>query len=94
MFETVSPDIFGDVKAEDWLAVEYTLAVAEGDIAMDVETFDKEHPDGHVGIYPSTEKFGREVTLRLRYPPGREDLSEAFTSHVMSMAARLGVKPI
>lgn len=94
MFETISPDVFGDVKAEEWLAIEYTLAVAEGDIAMDVEAFDKAHSDGHVGIYPSTEKFGREVTLRLRYPPGRQDLRDAFSTHVMEMAHRLGVKPL
>ncbi len=94
MFETISRDVFGDVKAEEWLSVEYTLAVAEGDVAMDVEAFDKAHSDGHVGIYPSTEKFGREVTLRLRYPPGRDDLRDAFSAQVMKIADRLGVKPL
>jgi len=61
---------------------------------MAVEQFANEHPDGHLGIYPSTEKFGAEVTLRLRYPPGRSDLAEAFSEATAKMAERLGVTPI
>lgn len=91
MFETIATSIYGDAPAEEWLSVEYTLAVAEGDIAMDIESFDESQTGGHVGIYPSTEKFGREVTVRLRYPPQREDLAKLFTEHIQATAQRLNV---
>jgi len=94
MFETIAPDVFGDAEPEEWDAIECTLPVAEGDIAMAVEQFANDHPDGHLGIYPSTEKFGAEVTLRLRFPPGRDDLAEAFKSATADMAQRLGVSPL
>lgn len=91
MFETICADVFPNTEATSWLSVEHTLPVAEGDIAMDVEAFDKAHTGGHVGIYPSTEKFGKEVTLRLRYPPDREDLAAAFSTMVQELATGLNV---
>lgn len=94
MFETVSGEIFPDQPSPDWQSMEYALAVAEGDIAMDVEQFDQAHDQIHLGIYPSTEKFRREVTVRLRYPKHNTKAASAFETMMQELAGRHGVELI
>jgi len=91
MFESLADELFGDVPLPDWQMLEFALEVAEGDIAMAVEQFDHENTGVHVGIYPSTEKFRREVTVRLRYPKDLNASAEAFRIFMQQLATEHGV---
>jgi len=86
MFESLSEQLFGGQTPPDWQMLEYVLAVAEGDIAMDVEKFDQQYDGVHIGIYPSTEKFRRQVTVRLRYPKELKNCANAFEEFMRKLA--------
>lgn len=94
MFETVAQVHLSAIAKVDWQITEFALAVAEGDIALDIETFDQLHSGVHIGIYPSTEKFRREVTVRLRYPPARRDVDVAFRELLNRLAQQHGTELI
>lgn len=88
MFEIVANQLFGKDSVPDWQTLEFAMAVAEGDIAMDIEKFDNDHDGVHLGIYPSTEKFRREVTVRLRYPKKLEEIAAQFESFMQKLALK------
>lgn len=48
--------------------VEATLPLPEGEIALDVEAFSRDHPTARIGIYPVSGGGPPAVTLRLRLP--------------------------
>lgn len=70
---------------ETWLTKEITLPVSEGAISQAVESFSKQEADAHVGIYPSTENYRREVTLKFRGPGADEDLAARFDELVATI---------
>ncbi|HEY5719812.1 MAG TPA: competence/damage-inducible protein A, partial [Gammaproteobacteria bacterium] len=59
-----------------------TLAVMEGDIALAVEAFCREHPRARVGIYPAAGGGPPAVTLRLRAAAADRAAQEAFAALV------------
>jgi molybdopterin-biosynthesis enzyme MoeA-like protein len=66
MLESLLPNLFVGVT-QAWLQHDAVLPIQEGIIAADLEQFAQQHPQIKVGIYPSTEKFRQELTIRLRY---------------------------
>lgn len=82
MAAAVLDRLLGPPGEPRWILREAVLAAAEGDIAEDVERFGQSHPGAQIGIYPSTERFGREVTLRMRAPAGDTATADAFDALV------------
>jgi molybdopterin-biosynthesis enzyme MoeA-like protein len=70
---------------------EYTLALHEGQIALDIEAFAKAHAETRIGIYPSAASFRREVTVRLRCARGREGVLEAFDQLIAAIQQKYGL---
>ena len=75
-----------------WTVKDYRLPCAEGEIAMEVETFAADHPHAKIGIYPSSEHFAKEVLLRIRCGPEHTETLEQFgqlVDRLQSNIARL-----
>jgi molybdopterin-biosynthesis enzyme MoeA-like protein len=68
-----------------WIAEEYRLPCAEGEIAMAIETFAAAHHEAKIGIYPSSEHFAQEVTLRIRCAPDCRDTLSQFARLVADL---------
>jgi molybdopterin-biosynthesis enzyme MoeA-like protein len=71
MLQPMMLDVLARTRVDgegEWASRQAVLACAEGEIAADVEAFARELSEGRLGIYPSSVRFGREVTLRLRCP--------------------------
>ena len=66
----------GDVPAS--VVRDVTLSVMEGDIALAVEAFCRDHPRARVGLYPAAGGGPPAVTLRLRAEAGDRAAQEAF----------------
>ncbi len=78
MVESVLDALLQNRQTSIQRTLEYRLATAEGAVASPLEAFSEAHPELSIGIYPSTTKFRREVTVRLRYPPGAEAEAKEF----------------
>ncbi len=79
-----------------WIQREFTLPVAEGEIARQVEAFSREYPAAKVGIYPHTVKDGPRVTVRLRVRGRHGEMVQAFERlerELREIARRPGWKP-
>lgn len=70
--------LLGDERPAEWTTREERLACPEGDIAAEVERFALGLDQGKLGIYPSAQRFGREVTLRLRCAADDRDSLDGF----------------
>ena len=70
---------------------EVQLPLAEAAIAAEVESFEAEWAarGASVGLYPSTEQYGRMVKVRLRHPAGATDVREAFDALIATISTRL-----
>ncbi len=75
-------------QAAPTVAVEATLAVMEGDIALEVEAFTREYPRGRIGIYPVSGGGPPAVTLRLRLPGDEAATRAAFDALVVRLRDR------
>lgn len=73
-----------------WIVREVTLPCAEGDIAAQVEKLATRIDVGRLGIYPSNERFGQEVTLRLRCPVAAADTLARFDRLVQALRRQIG----
>ena len=70
------------------VAIETTLAVMEGDIALEIEAFTHDHPAARVGIYPVSGGGPPAVTLRLRVPEDDLATQAAFDALVERLRER------
>jgi molybdopterin-biosynthesis enzyme MoeA-like protein len=70
------------------VSIEATLAVMEGDIALDVEAFSRDHPGARIGIYPVSGGGPPAVTLRLRLPADDAATRSAFDTLVANLRVR------
>jgi len=77
MLEVLSWPAWG-AQQPAWIVNEYRLPCAEGEIAMAIETFAAAHSQAKIGIYPSSEHFAQEVTLRIRCAPDYGDTLTQF----------------
>lgn len=68
---------------------EYVLETGEGAIASQLEAFSQQHPEVSIGIYPSTTRFRREVTVRLRYPAAAESTANDFDTLIEELRSQL-----
>ena len=66
MLRSMLPSIFRNTKVQPFILKEVVLPLAESDVAAEIETFVKEHPETKIGIYPSDENLGKELTIRMR----------------------------
>lgn len=89
MATAVLASLFPAENKAPWVTREAVLATAEGNIAQAVEEFGRQHPDARVGIYPSAEKFAREVTVRLRVPQDSEIILSAFDQLIKNLENEL-----
>ncbi|GAB4350136.1 MAG: molybdopterin-binding protein [Gammaproteobacteria bacterium] len=71
--------------AESLRIRDYLLETSEGAIAPRLEAFQNRHPEVSIGIYPSTTRFRREVTVRLRYPGGSESIVDDFEALIQAL---------
>lgn len=81
MMRPMAEAVFAEVlphQAVPTAQVEVTLAVMEGDIALEIEAFARDHPTGRVGIYPVSGGGPPAVTLRLRLPEDDRATRAAF----------------
>ncbi|MDH3690541.1 MAG: molybdopterin-binding protein [Gammaproteobacteria bacterium] len=85
MANAVLTRVFPDLSASVWITREAVLATAEGNIAEAVEAFGQTYTQARVGIYPSAERFGRQVTVRIRVPPNSESVLNAFDELVKTL---------
>lgn len=69
-------------------SAEATLAVMEGDIALEVEAFARDHPEARVGIYPVSGGGPPAVTLRLRVAEDDADTRGAFDALITRLRER------
>lgn len=76
MVEGVLAELLGDRRPATLETRDYTLPLAEGIVAGPLEAFSQAHPQLSIGIYPSTKKLRREVTVRLRYAPADKALAD------------------
>jgi molybdopterin-biosynthesis enzyme MoeA-like protein len=88
MLLQVLPTLLPEVRGE-WLTREYVLPFSEGTIALSVEAFAGSHTEARIGIYPSVEKYGREVTVVLRLPQGFEETAVAFDTLIENLRTAL-----
>lgn len=88
MMEAVLTRRAGSGGAPCWVTRQVVLPCAEGEIAGEVEAFASRLGAGKLGIYPSSERFGREVTLRLRCPQTAEETLDGFDELVGRLRAR------
>lgn len=89
MIESVLPALLGDGARQPLLTREYTLPTGEGTIASPLEAFQTGHPDVSIGIYPSTTRLRREVTVRLRYPPEAQAIADRFDTLIAKLHGQL-----
>ncbi len=89
MFESILPTLLGNHAPSPPETHEYTLPTSEGTIASPLEAFSIDHPEVDIGIYPSTSKMLREVTVRLRYRPADRAVADAFDALMAELRANL-----
>lgn len=89
MFGWVLRGPLADLGAPPMSQAEFVLEVSEGDVALALERFAGDHPDARIGIYPSTERYAREVTVRLRHPAGDPAIGVAFAELIEKLRDEL-----
>lgn len=92
MFESILPALLGTSAPVPPATREYTLPTSEGTIAAPLEAFSIAHPTVSIGIYPSTARLRREVTVRLRYQVQDEAIAEAFDALIAGLRRQLPVE--
>ena len=88
MLQSMVPEILDRIMPSaapfQWITREYTLPLAEGDIAEAIETFNQGFPKARIGIYPDAQ--GRkEVTVRLRCSSDEPETFASFDTLVASL---------
>jgi len=68
MFTTIVHDFFASGHSEGFVIRDWVLPLSEHAIAEHAEKFTEKYPQCSVGLYPSNEKYGHEVIVRLRAP--------------------------
>ncbi len=91
MMKAVLAEIFPEPAVAGWEIVETTLAAAEGDIAPAVEQFSRATPTARVGIYPSTQRFRRATTVRVRYAQDDDGVAQSARRLLADLEQRFAV---
>lgn len=91
MAEAVLKTTLPHEKVQEQATLNVTLPLPEGAIAMEIEAFSSRFPACRVGIYPSTRRYSKETTLRLRYPSGENEIRSSFETLVRAFEQNLAV---
>lgn len=77
MVEHLLPHLIPTEVRQNWVSVEKTYSITEGEIALTVEDFLHEFPQARVGIYPNADPNGRkEIKLVLRCPANLQQCAQ------------------
>ena len=89
MLQSMLPSIFQGNKVQALVTKEVTLALTESKVALEIEKFTRMYQEAKIGIYPSDENFGKELTIRMRTLNSSPKLIEAFDQLITDLSDKL-----